>query len=194
MSDPRTTTHADRAGRRDQGVAPGAAFLGWLTATGAAIILTTLVAGIGAVIGLAAAEDADAAVDGAIEGALAEPGTTSIIGALVLAAALFTAYVAGGYVAGRMARVSPALQGVMVWVWAVVFTVVVGLLAVIGSAESDVFARTEGFPFLPLTTGELTTSGIVIAVIVAVVALGGAILGSVAAARTRHNDDPSITH
>ena len=195
MSDPRTTTaRVERPVRTDHGVAPGAAFLGWLTATGAAIILTALVAGVGAVIGLAAAEDGDANLEGAVEGAISQPETTGIIGAVILAAALFVSYVAGGYVAGRMARVSPVAQGLMVWGWAVVFTIVVGVLAAIGGAQSDAFERSEGFPLLPLTSGELTTASVVIAVVVALVALGGAILGSVAAARTRHNDDPSITH
>lgn len=192
MATARSTSSAhDPAGRpahADDGVAVGSAFLGWLTATGAALLLTAFVAGIGAAIGLGVAETPEEAVDGA----LSEATTISVVGAIVLALALFIAYVAGGYVAGRMARVSGVMQGFVVWLWAVVFTVVVGILAVIGGAQLDSFARVDGFPLLALTGAELTATSIITIVVVAAVSLGGAILGSMAGTRHRHTGDPAV--
>lgn len=172
----------------DEGVAIGSAFLGWLTATGAAVLLTAFIAGIGAAIGLGTAETADEAVEGVVD----EATTIGVVGAIILALALFTAYVAGGYVAGRMARVSAVLQGFVVWLWAVAFAVLVGVLAAIGGSQLDEFAGLDGFPLLPLTAEDLTVASIIAAVIVAAVSLGGAILGSMAGSRHRHTGDPAV--
>lgn len=180
-------TRAPQAYRADHGVAFGSAFLGWLTATGAAFLLTALLAGIGAAIGLGAAETAEDAVEGAID----EASTIGIVGAIVLAAALFIAYVAGGYVAGRMARVRGALQGLVVWLWALIFAVVVATLGAVG-AQLDALPQQESFPVLPLTAGELTATGVIAAVIVVLVTLGGAVVGGMAGASHRHGDDPKI--
>jgi hypothetical protein len=182
-----TNDRATHPAYADEGVAIGSAFLGWLTATGAALLLTALVASVGAAIGLGAASTPEEAV----EGALAEASTVGFIGALILAIVLFVAYVAGGYVAGRMARVSGVMQGFVVWLWAVVFAVVVGILAAVGGTQLDGFARVDGFPLLPLTGADLTAASIITAIIIAVVSLGGAILGSVAGTRHRHTGDPS---
>jgi hypothetical protein len=172
----------------DEGVAIGSAFLGWLTATGAALLLTALVAGIGAAIGLGTASSPEEAV----EGALAEPTTVGVVGGLILAIVLFIAYVAGGYVAGRMARVSGIMQGFVVWLWAVAFAIVVGILAAIGGTQLDGFARVDGFPLLPLTGTDLTAASIITAIVIAVVSLAGAILGSAAGTRHRHTGDPNV--
>ncbi|MFN3706888.1 hypothetical protein [Microcella sp.] len=192
MTTARSTTHPHDPARHpvhtDEGVAVGSAFLGWLTATGAALLLTALVASIGAAIGLGNANTAEEAV----EGALAEATTIGVVGAIILALVLFIAYVAGGYVAGRMARVSGIMQGFVVWLWAVVFAIVVGVLAAVGGTQLDGFARVDGFPLLPLTGTDLTATTIITAVVIAVVSLAGAILGSAAGTRHRHTGDPNV--
>ena len=109
----------------------GAAFFGWLTATGTAVLLTALVGAIGTGIGLGSGATVDDAADAAADNA----GTVGIIGAIVLAAVLLISYIAGGYVAGRMARFSGVKQGIAVWIWAVVIAIVVAIAtAVAGSA------------------------------------------------------------
>src|SRR6478609_3845660 len=87
---PAETMSAVRARQRDRfgGFSWGSDFFGWLAAAGLAAILAGIVAAAGAALGLT-------------------KGSTDQIGlggAIALLAVLFVAYVAGGYVAGRMAR------------------------------------------------------------------------------------------
>ena len=154
------------------GVKVGAAFFGWLTAFGTATILTALLAATGAALGLGA-EDVEAAAD---QVGL-DAGTIGWIGAIALLVILFVAYYCGGYVAGRMARFSGIVQGLAVWVWALVIAIVVALLGVVVGSQYDVFADLNVFPRIPLSEGDLTLAGIVTAVVVALASLGGAILG-----------------
>ncbi len=154
------------------GVKVGAAFFGWLTAFGTATLLTALLAATGAALGLGA-EDVEAAAD---QVGLAA-GTVGWIGAIALLVILFLAYYCGGYVAGRMARFNGMVQGLAVWVWALVIAIVVALLGVVVGSQYDVFADLNIFPRIPLSEGDLTLAGIVTAVVVALASLGGAILG-----------------
>ena len=154
------------------GVKVGAAFFGWLTAFGTATLLTALLAATGAALGLGA-EDVEAAAD---QVGLAD-GTVGWIGAIALLVILFLAYYCGGYVAGRMARFNGMVQGLAVWVWALVIAIVVALLGVVVGSQYDVFADLNIFPRIPLSEGDLTLAGIVTAVVVALASLGGAILG-----------------
>lgn len=154
------------------GVKVGAAFFGWLTAFGMATLLTALLAATGAALGLGV-EDVDAAAD-----AVGLDGETiGWIGAIALLVILFLAYYCGGYVAGRMARFNGVVQGLAVWVWALVIAIVVALLGVVIGSRFDVFADLNFFPRIPLSEGDLTVAGIVTAVVVAIASLGGAILG-----------------
>ena len=154
------------------GVKVGAAFFGWLTAFGTATLLTALLAATGAALGLGA-EDVEAAAD---QVGL-DAGTVGWIGAIALLVILFVAYYCGGYVAGRMARFNGIVQGLAVWVWALVIAIVVALLGVVVGSQYDVFADLNIFPRIPLSEGDLTLAGIVTAVVVALASLGGAILG-----------------
>ena len=154
------------------GVKVGAAFFGWLTAFGTATLLTALLAATGAALGLGA-EDVDAAAD---QVGL-DAGTVGWIGAIALLVILFLAYYCGGYVAGRMARFNGLVQGLAVWVWALVIAIVVALLGVVVGSQYDVFADLNIFPRIPLSEGDLTLAGIVTAVVVALASLGGAVLG-----------------
>ncbi|MGW4930808.1 hypothetical protein ACWEOH_16850 [Agromyces sp. NPDC004153] len=154
------------------GVKVGAAFFGWLTAFGMATLLTALLAATGAALGLGV-EDVDAAAD---QVGL-DAGTIGWIGAIALLLILFLAYYCGGYVAGRMARFNGVVQGLAVWVWALVIAIVVALLGVVIGSRFDVFADLNFFPRLPLSEGDLTVAGVITAIVVAIASLGGAILG-----------------
>jgi hypothetical protein len=68
----------------------------------------------------------------------------------------------------------------MVWVWALIAAVVVALLGLIAGERFNILARLNSFPRIPVNEGQLTTTGIIAAVVVAAVALVGAVLGGLA--------------
>jgi hypothetical protein len=157
------------------GVKVGSAFFGWLAATGMAVLLTALVAAAGTAVGLATNTDVNTAV-----GQAASDQTVGIVGIIVLLVILFVSYYSGGYVAGRMARFNGAKQGIMVWIWALIAAVVVAVLGLIAGERFNILARLNSFPRIPVNEGQLTTTGIIAAVVVAAVALVGAVLGGLA--------------
>jgi hypothetical protein len=159
----------------------GSDFFGWLTATGTAVLLTALVAGLGAAIGLGNGATADDAA--------ANANTVGLVGGIALLVITFIAYLAGGYVAGRMARFSGLKQGLGVWLWAVVVAVIVAVIGVIAGAQFDILARLNGFPRIPVNEGTLTTAGLITAVGVAVVSLVAALLGGLLGMRYHRKVD-----
>jgi len=167
------------------GMQLGTAFFGWLTATGTAVLLTALVAGAGAALGLGAQVDPEQAVDDAAQNA----DTIGIVGAIAVLVILLIAYFAGGYVAGRMARFSGAKQGIAVWLWALVIAIVLAIVSAIAGSQWNVLANLNSFPRLPFGEGELTTAGIVTAVAALLVSLLGAVLGGLAGMRFHRRVD-----
>ena len=155
------------------GIQIGSAFFGWLAATGMAVLLTALVAAAGTAVGLATNTDVNATVTSGNE-------TVGLVGIIVLLVILFVSYYAGGYVAGRMARFNGAKQGFMVWVWALIAAVVVAILGVVAGQQYNILAQLNAFPRIPVNEGELTVTSIIAAVVVAAVALVGAVLGGTA--------------
>ena len=186
--EPRSSLREDVAEREQErfgGVKVGSAFFGWLAAMGTAVLLTALVAGAGAAIGLGITGDVEDATGAAAENA----ETVGLIGAIALVVIMLVAYFCGGYVAGRMARFNGAKQGVAVWVWAVVIAVVVAILVAVGGADFNILANVNGFPRIPINEGDLTTASIITAVLVAVASLVGAILGGLAGMRFHRRVD-----
>jgi hypothetical protein len=105
------------------GVKWGAAFFGWLTANGFAVILVALLSAAGVALGLANNVDtADEAAN--------QAQTIGIGGGIAVLVVLFLAYLAGGYVAGRMSRFDGTRQGFAVWL---IGLIVVLVLAVAGA-------------------------------------------------------------
>lgn len=163
----------------------GTAFFGWLTATGAALLLTALVAGAGAAVGLGSQSDPTKAADVAAENAT----TVGLIGAISLIVVVFVAYLCGGYVAGRMARFSGAKQGVAVWLWALIIAVILAIVGAIAGSQFNVLANLNSFPRIPVNEGDLALSSILTVVAIALVSLGGAVLGGVAGMRFHRKVD-----
>ncbi len=163
----------------------GAAFFGWLTATGTAVLLTALVGAIGTGIGLGSGATVDDAADAAADNA----GTVGIIGAIVLAAVLLISYIAGGYVAGRMARFSGVKQGIAVWIWAVAIAILVAIATAVAGSQWDILANLDSLPRIPVTPETFTIAGILTALVAAVVALIGAILGGMLGMRYHRRVD-----
>ncbi|ROR89394.1 hypothetical protein [Nocardioides aurantiacus] len=166
-----------REKERYGGVKVVCAFFGWLTATGMTVLLTALLAALGAGVGLvsSASEVADAASARGVS-------TQDIgwFGAILVIAVVLVAYYSGGYVAGRMARFDGARQGAAVFGWAVLTAIVVAVLGAIGGAKFDVLEQLNSFPRLPGSLSDLSLLAVVVLVGVVVASLVGAVLGGIA--------------
>ena len=170
-----------RQKERFGGMKFGATFFGWLAAAGAGVLLTALLASLGAAIGLSSSLNPDQVTGNA--------GTIGLISALVLLAVIFVAYFCGGYVAGRMARFNGIKQGIGVWLWAIIAAVVVAVLAAITGNQLDASRYLDGGPQIPVSREALTTSGIITALAVLAVALVGAVLGGLSGMRFHRRVD-----
>jgi hypothetical protein len=196
---PSTTTAADvdrhrGLGRTDRqqvvaaqrarygGISWGAAFFGWLSANGMAVLLVALLSAGGLAFGLS---DAVSSVDEAADSAASGIGLGAGIALLV---ALFLAYLAGGYVAGRMARFDGAKQGVAVWVIGLVVVILLALAGVFFGSEYNVFSDLD-LPRIPVDEGSATTAGIIALVAVLIATLVGAVLGGTLGARYHRKVD-----
>src|SRR5947208_2840332 len=144
---PPETMTAVRAHQRDRfgGLRWGAGFFGWLAAAGLAAILAGIVAAAGAALGL---------TKGSTQ-------TIGVGGGIALVAVLFVAYVAGGYVAGRMARFDGTRQGLGVWLWGILVAGAIALLAVLAGSKYNVLDQLN-LPRIPVDQGTLTRGGAIV--------------------------------
>lgn len=182
------TNHPDDVVAREKaafgGIQIGSAFFGWLSAVGLLVILLGLLSAAGAAFGLATGVESATDV---VEGEDATTVGAVTVGALLLV--LFVAYLGGGYVAGRMARFDGATQGLAVWLWAVAVAVLAAVLGAVAGNRYDVLAQVGAFPRIPVNEGDLTTGGVVAAVLAVVATLGGALLGGIAGTRYHRRVD-----
>jgi MFS family permease len=163
----RDAVAAQRA--RFGGIKWGAAFFGWLSANGLAVVLIALLSAAGVAIGLTNG------VDTADEAA-AQADTLGIAGGIAILVVLFLAYLAGGYVAGRMARFDGVRQGLAVWVIGLVVVLLLALAGVVLGAQYNVLGQLN-LPRIPVDEGAATTAAIITLVAILVVTLVGAVLG-----------------
>ena len=152
------------------GLHMGSAFFGWMSAVGIAVILLAILSAAGLAFGLystlGTAQDAADQADSGI-------GLGAAIALLVV---LFIAYLAGGYVAGRMARFNGTKQGLGVWIWGVIVTVLAALAGLVLGSQYNVFDQLN-LPALPVESGTATTAGLIALGAVLLVTLLGAMLG-----------------
>lgn len=176
----------DREREEHGGVKVGAAFFGWLTATGMAVLLTALVAAAGAAVSVAtgsgSAEETADAVNVQVE-------TIGWVGVIALLVVVFLAYYSGGYVAGRMSRFDGMKQGIAVWVWAIAIAIVVGVLGWIAGDQYNVLGDVDSFPRIPVGEGDLTTGGVIALLALLAVSLVGAMAGGLAGMRYHRRVD-----
>ena len=160
------TAQHDRYG----GIKWGSAFFGWLSANGLAVILIALLSAAGVALGLAQeVDDADDVADQVASG-------VGIGGGIALLVILFLAYLAGGYVAGRMARFDGVRQGIAVWVIGLLVVLVLAAAGAILGSQYNVLEQLN-LPRIPIDEGTATTAGIITLVAILLVTLLGAILG-----------------
>jgi hypothetical protein len=169
--------HATRGAARDAvdaqharygGIKWGAAFFGWLSANGLAVLLLAILSAAGVAFGLAQLDTADEAAQQAT--------TIGLTGGIALLVVLFLAYLAGGYVAGRMSRFDGARQGLAVWLIGLVVVVVLAVLGVVLGAQYNVLSQLN-LPSIPVSGSTATTAGIIAGVAALLVSLLGALLG-----------------
>lgn len=158
----------------------GCSFFGWLTATGTAVLLTGLLAAGATALGTKGIFNTSADAQNI--------RTVGLVSGIVLLVVILIAYVAGGYVAARMARFSGLKQGLGVWLWAVIFAVVIGVIGFLAGNTSALMSRVSGLR-LPVSTGTLTGGTIVTVVAIALIALVGALLGGLAGMRYHRRVD-----
>lgn len=181
--DPVTRSHVVEREREEHGgVKIGAAFFGWLTATGLAVLLSAIVAVSGLLAGEATDTDTAAEVSDALDIQVDDLG---VLGVVVALAIMFVAYYSGGYVAGRMARFDGLKQGVAVWVWAIVIALVVGG---VGAVADNEYEGSIGMPQVSMDE-TTTTTAVVAGVLVLLVSLVGAMLGGLAGMRFHRRVD-----
>jgi hypothetical protein len=171
------STIVAREEERFGGVKIVCAFFGWLTATGMTVLLTALIAALGA--GVSLVSSASDVVDEARENGISaeEIGWAGVALVLVL---VFVSYYSGGYVAGRMARFNGLRQGVAVFAWAVVAAVVLAVLGAVAGSKYDVLDQLNAFPRIPSSLSDLSIQAVVVLVGVVVASLVGAMLGGLA--------------
>jgi hypothetical protein len=160
----------------------GCSFFGWLTATGTAVLLSALLAAVGTALGVNG-------IFGAQPPASQDIRTLGLVSGIVLLVVVLIAYFAGGYVAARMARFSGAKQGLGVWLWALIFTIVVVVIGLIAGNSLDLLSRANGLPQLPVNQGTLTGGGIITLVAIILISLVGAVLGGLAGMRYHRRVD-----
>lgn len=174
-------TVLERQKERFGGMKAGSAFFGWLTATGTTVILLALVAAIATAVGANSSLTQQDATDNA--------RNLGIAGGIVVFVVILLAYFCGGYVAGRMARFNGIRQGVGVFLWAVIITIVIAVLGAIAGNQFDVLNRVGTLPQMPTSGTNMTVGGIISLLAVALAALIGAILGGLAGMRFHRRID-----
>jgi hypothetical protein len=163
----RDAVEAQRA--RHGGLKWGAAFFGWLSANGLAVLLIALLSAAGVAVGLTqGVPTADQAT--------AQASSIGLAGGIALLVILFLAYLAGGYVAGRMARFNGIKQGVAVWVIGLLVVLALAALALVAGSQYNVLQQLN-LPRIPISEGTATTAGIISLVAILVATLLGAVLG-----------------
>jgi len=161
------------------GLKIGSAFFGWLVAVGLTVLLTAVaslvvrLAGISPDLGATPGQD---------------PRMLGLTGGIVALVVMLLAYAAGGYVAGRLARFDGARNGFAVWAMGLVVTAAVTIAtAATGNTES-IFAALR-VPGIALSDTAFSWTGVLALLIVAVVALIGAIAGGKAGERYHRRVD-----
>jgi hypothetical protein len=179
-----TVVHETRQRERYGGLNPGAAFFGWITATGIGVMLTGFLAAAGSAIALSNLSVPD--VQGALNGETAQ--TVGLVSGAMLLLALFIAYYAGGYVAGRMSRFDGARQGAGVWIIGIAVTILLGALGAMLGSQYNLFQNLN-LPALPVNQDSLTTGGLITSLLAVALTLLAAVMGGKVGERYHHKVD-----
>lgn len=151
----------------------GSGFFGWVVATALFAFLVTAVAGVAAAVTLSDSTVTPQSLADDLQ-------RVGLVGGIVGGVILLLSYFAGGYVAGRMARFSGASQGLAVWLWTVVISVILGVVGYFVGRDMTL-PTGANVPRLDVSGFTFDTQSIVALAVVVLVPLIGAILGGLAA-------------
>ena len=130
----------------------GADFFGWLVAVALTVLFTSIVGAAAAAIGQSLNVDRSDAERKA--------NTFGLATAIALLVILMLAYYAGGYVAGRMSRFDGGRQGLGVWLFGLVITLVAVGLGLLFGNQYNILDRVD-LPSIPIPDNALTTGGLI---------------------------------
>lgn len=171
------------------GIHWGAAFFGWLSANGLAVLMLAFVSAAGLAIGLTATSgDLDVNRQRAQNGVLGSSEQMGIAGGVAALVILAVAYFAGGYVAGRMSRFDGARQGLAVWLIGVIAILILAGAGVVFAPKYNVLAELD-LPRIPVDEGTATTGVIVGLVAILLVSAVAAVVGGKAGERYHRKID-----
>ena len=162
-----------REARRDVGVSEARARFGGVDIPASLVGMLAALALVGLFGGLVSAAIGAVGYQTGLDDAAEELSLASLIGGLVV---LFVAFLVGGWAAGRMARYSGAVNGLMTAVWAIVLAALVSVLAALFGDEYDVLRRIElpqWFSTEALTAGAIISGAVAIATMLIAGLLGG---------------------
>jgi hypothetical protein len=160
----------------------GAAFFGWLVATGVAVLLFAIVGAIGGPIAGGSFNTTQQAAGSA--------GTIGIVAGIVFLLVLAVAYYAGGYVAGSMSRFDGGRQGLGVWIIGIVITILLAIAGAILGSQFNILAQLN-LPTVP-NAGSLGIGALVTLVLVIVVTVLAAMGGGKAGQRYHKKVDRAL--
>jgi hypothetical protein len=185
MATDQRTTRARLAAQRERfgGINWGAAFFGWLSANGLAVLLIAFISAAGLAIGLTTTSGNPQLNRQRLENSALGPidtvRTIGLAGGLAVLLILALAYFAGGYVAGRMSRFDGVRQGFAVWIIGVLVVFVLAAAGAGFGAKYNLLNQLD-LPRIPVDEGT-ATRGAVVALIAAllITALAAATGGKV---------------
>jgi hypothetical protein len=159
------------------GIHWGAAFFGWLSANGLAVLVLAIASAAGVAIELTTADGPlETTREGTQDGVLNSGDTISLVGGIVALVILAVAYFAGGYVAGRMSRFDGARQGIAVWLIGLLVVVGLAVAGTLFGAKYNVLAELD-LPRIPVDEGTATTGAVVALVAMLLVTAVAAVIG-----------------
>jgi hypothetical protein len=168
------------------GVRLGSAFFGWLAAAGLVVLITSVVVGVAAAFGMAN----EAELRGWLDAITENGGAAAITAGAALAVIVLLAYFGGGYVAGRMARFDGVRQGLVVWLWGIVMSLLGGVIG-LAVGGLGVLTGPATVPVVERPIQELTFPGLIALAVVLLASLAGAILGGATGMRYHRAVDRS---
>lgn len=159
--------------RRFGGIKAGSAFLGWMTATGISVLLIALITAAAALAGATI----DVRPSNVLNQAAENVQAVNITAGIILAVVLFISYYCGGYVAARLAGLDGAKQGLAVWLWALIATVIAAALAALAGTAFNDLLNASALPVIRPNAEALTAGGVAFLIMAFLMTLSGAVLG-----------------
>lgn len=158
----------------------GAAFFGWVVATGIEVLLIAILSAAGSAVALRTADTANLTGD--------TLRTVGLISGILLLTALAIAYFSGGYVAGRMSRFDGARQGVGAWAISIIAMIGLAIVGATLGTRYNIFDKLN-LPALPFNLSNLTKGGVIVSLLALIITLLMAVAGGKVGENYHHKVD-----